>query len=172
MLPVDDRQRPVVAGPGGAVSQPGVQAVPGAREGSAVAGGLGAGHDRRPGMSRRLGQRELWPVFRRTPGGARRAWWCGEPEDAIRAQPPEELDGQIGQQEGQPGHVVAGVEYDQDVWIALAPLPGGAGDGRSPRVVCCGGDQWSASSGRAQTHRVQQRGPRLLRPGSSAATKE
>ena len=104
----------VVIEPGGAVGEPGVHPVPGGGHGGPVPGGHRAGGDLRVRAGRRVGQGQLAAVLAGPavrPGLARRR---GQPHHPVAAQPPEQLHRQVRQQPGQPGHVVAGVEDDQD----------------------------------------------------------
>ena len=45
-------------------------------------------------------------------------------QDAVRAHPAQHLHREILQKEGQAGDVVAGIHHDQDLRIAVRPLPG------------------------------------------------
>ncbi|GAA3236323.1 hypothetical protein GCM10020256_66230 [Streptomyces thermocoprophilus] len=49
---------------------------------------------------------------------------CRTAQDAVRAHPAQHLHGQILQQEGQAGHVISRVHHDQDLRVAVLPLPG------------------------------------------------
>ena len=66
----------------------------------------------------------LRPSLRPVPGRpavrARLARRGREVHDPVRAQPPGDVHGQAVQQPGQPGQVVAGVEDDDDVRVAVA----------------------------------------------------
>ena len=125
---LDDRGWPLVVGPRAAVGQPGVQPIPrrGVR-GSVAAGVAGRDHCRfRPTV--RVGEFELRAVPRRPPGPP---WWRrGEQQHPVRTQPAQQLNRQIGEQERQTGHVVAGVEDQQDVRVAVLDVPGRRGAAR------------------------------------------
>ena len=87
---------------------------------------------------------------------------------SLRSQA-EHLDREITQQPGQPDQVIAGVEDDQDVRVAVVPVPGrnepadhlaDLGGGDLGRII--GRASRTASSGSVQE----------VRPGSSATTSE
>ncbi len=83
---LDDRQRAVVLLPRGAAGQAGVQPVPHARLGGAVAAGVAGGGRVGFGVGGRVGQCELGAVLGGTPDGARLG--CrGEVEDPVGADP-------------------------------------------------------------------------------------
>jgi hypothetical protein len=76
---------------------------------------------------------------------------------------------QVGQDERQPGDVVAGVADDQDVRVAWAPVPG-LGQAADDGAELAGGDGGGVVLGprrTASSTAVQQ-----VRPASSAATTE
>ena len=103
------------------------------------------------------------------PDGGRESWRCRQPHDPVGPQPAQYVDGQVGQDVGESGDVVAGVDDDQD------PRIGG-------RVVS-GGDQalhYAADLDRV-TSATSSAGPRRtasriafheVRPVSRAATNE
>jgi hypothetical protein len=99
--------------------------VPGPGLGVPVPGRLGDGGRRR----RRPGPRVAEPELGAVPGRAAARGRLGRRgrgvHDAVGAQPACHLDGQVAQQPGQPGQVVAGVEDGHDVRVALLPPPGG-----------------------------------------------
>ncbi len=97
------------------------------------------------------------------------ACWRGEVHDPVAAEPAEHLDREITQQPGQPDQVIAGVEDDQDVRVAVVPVPGrnepadhlaDLGGGDLGRII--GRASRTASSGSVQE----------VRSGSSATTSE
>ena len=104
-------------------------------------------------MGGRVGQRELGSVFGRTPGPARLGRGRWEAEDTVRTQPAHQLHRQISQQERQPGHVVPGVEDDQDGRVAGLPVPGLPEPG-DHLADLLGGDRGEVII-RAQADRVQ-----------------
>ena len=99
-------------------------------------------------------------------GGAGRR---GEVQHPVRSQPPGHPDGEIGQLPGQPGHVIAGIEHDQHVRVAVAPVPGvdEPGDDRRTWVAVTSVSSSSGPSRTASKTEVHE-----VRPGSKAATKE
>jgi hypothetical protein len=81
-----------------------------------------------------------------------------QPQDPVAADPADQVDGQIAQDEREPGDVVAGVGDDQNVRVPGLPMPGrdqtaehGAELLRGHRGDVVGG---------SEPGRVQQRGPR------------
>ena len=155
---LDDRQLAGVACPGAAVFQTRMQPVPGLGVSSAVAAGVGRGRDLwwRPVLG--VGQSERDPVPRWAPASARPSWRRRQAQHPVGAQPPEQFHRQVGEQERQPVNVVARVEDDQDVRVAVAVLPGcpqptddlpHLGGGHRGGVVF-----WS------QPHRIEHRSPR------------
>lgn len=82
---------------------------------------------------------------------------CGTQHDPVEADSVHQLDGQIREHEGQPGHVVAGVGHDQDAWIALMPVSGV--DEPTHDLTQLGGGDRGGVVGRAQAYRVQGRRP-------------
>ncbi|QHY94226.1 hypothetical protein SSPS47_03660 [Streptomyces sp. S4.7] len=96
-------------------------------------------------------------------GGA--AWAGIAKHDAVRAEPADQFDGQVGQDVGEAGDVVAGVHDDEDVRVARPPLPclHQPGD-HLPQL---GGGHRGGVVGRPEPDRVQD-----VRPVASAATKE
>jgi hypothetical protein len=150
--------------PGGVVlplplaGQPLVQPLPGAGLRGPVPGGGGAsGHRRgrpRPGVEE--------PELRAVPGRAaargrlrRRGRGVHDP---VAAEPASDLDGQVAQQPGQPGQVVAGVEDGQDVRVAVRPVPGFHQPGG--HVAQLGGGNLGGVVVRADPDGVQRQGPR------------
>lgn len=112
--------------PGGAVGQPRMQPVPGAGPGGAVAGGVGDRSRVRFRVGVGVGEGELAAVLARAPTGAGRSGRCREAKHPVRAQPPEQLPGHIGQQIRQPCHVVAGIEDHENVGVASLMPTGGS----------------------------------------------
>ena len=78
--------------------------------------------------------------------------------DPVAAQPASDLDGQVAQQPGQPGQVVAGVEDGQDVRVAVRPVPGFHQPGG--HVAQLGGGNLGGVVVRADPDGVQRQGPR------------
>jgi len=146
--------------PGGAAGEPRVQPVPGSGRSGAIPGGLGEGGHcgGRPGLL--VGELEFWPVpGRAAPAGA--PGGRGKEQHPVRAKPAQQLCRQVREQERQPGDVIPGVEDDQDLRVALAPVPGG--DHTADDVADLGGGDLGLIVIRAQADRVQHR-----RPGSPA----
>ena len=96
----------------------------------------------------------------------------GEVHHPVRAQPAPDVDRQADQQPGQPGQVIAGVQHDDDVRVALAPAPG-RGQARYHLADLRGGDLGGVV-GRAGPSRTASSGSAShdVRPGSSATTQE
>ena len=124
-----------------------------------VPGGGGArGHRRgrrRPGVCR------AGTPGRAGPGGRTRptAPHVGRGvHDPVAAEPASDLDGQVAQQPGQPGQVVAGVEDGQDVRVAVRPVPGFHQPGG--HVAQLGGGNLGGVVVRADPDGVQRQGPR------------
>ena len=99
------------------MGQPRVHPVPGAATGGAVPGRRRAGGDlraraRSPGRPARSSRRRARGAGRPCPG-----WRGGAGSRITRSlrSRPQQLHGQVRQQPGQPGHVIPGVEDDQDV---------------------------------------------------------
>ena len=92
----------------------------------------------------------------RGPGGGRGA---GAHSTRSDAEPPEQLHRQVGEQERQPAHVVAGVEHDQDVRVTVAVLPGLAQP--ADQLPHLGGGHLGG---------VVRRGPTGPRPGPRSTT--
>ena len=155
---LDDGQLAVVTLPGGAAGELLVQPRPGQRGGGAVPGRLRDGcHGRlRPG--RGLAEDEPGPVPGRAAVRARHPRRGREVHHAVGPQPPGDVHGQAVQQPGQPGQVVAGIEHDHDVRVALAPVPGG--DEPRDDVADLGGGDLGCVVGRAEPDRVQRQRPR------------
>ena len=141
---------------GPAVFQPRMATMPGAGLRGAVAGGLRAAGVLGAGPGGRISQEQQRAMATRaapsTAAGFDRAG-----QYPVRAQPPDQHHRQVGQQERQPAHVVAGVEHDPDGRVARAPVPGPAQPihdlaqlrgGHRGRVV-----------GGSEADRVQHRGP-------------
>ena len=131
----------------------------------AVAGGVGAG-----GVLRR---RARWPGRPgRTPGrgGAGGPVVPGsrgrlrQPQHPVRAQPAEQLDGQVGQQERQPGDVVAGVEHDQDGRVARRASARPRPAGRRPHAAARRSPRWRRRRGPAGPRPAPRSSD--VRPGS------
>lgn len=105
-----------------------------------------------PGV--RLSEDELAAV----PGWAAHRVWMPRRDtpahDPIRAHPGEYLDRQVFQQEGKAGCVISGVRNDEDVRVALLPLPGG--DQSMEQITQLSGGDGSG---------VIPRGPGGVRPG-------
>jgi hypothetical protein len=83
--------------------------------------------------------------------------WGGGEHDPVGAQPPDQLHRQVGQQERQPAHVIAGIEHHQDRRVAGLPVPGRA-QPPDDRAQLVGGDRGGVL-GRAQPDHIQQRRP-------------
>ena len=131
---------------------------PGRRLRGAVPGRLRDRGHRRLRPVRRLAEAEPGPVPGRPavrPGHARRD---REVHDPVRAQPARDVHGQVPQQPGQPGQVIAGIEHDDDVRVALAPVPGR--DEPRDHVTDLGGGDLGGVIGRAEPDRVQRQRPR------------
>lgn len=102
-----------------------------------------------------------------TRGGAA---WAGVPEhDAVRAESADQLDGQVGQDVGEAGDVVAGVHDDDDVRVARPPLPGMHQPG--DHLTQLGGGH-RGGIGHGPSRIASSAAVQDVRPGSSAATKE
>lgn len=149
---------------------PWVDPVPGLGLGLAVMGGVGDRGDRRLGPGLRFGEAEFRAVFGRPAVDAVHPRWFRQAHDAVGAAPADQLDGQVAQDPGQAGDVVAGVADARDVRVSGLPLAGGdeplnysseLGSGDGGRVVCSG------PSRIASRIAVQE-----VAPGSSSATKE
>jgi hypothetical protein len=91
------------------------------------------------------------------PGQAAAARRRREVQHPVRAQPPGHLDREVFQLPGQPGHVVPGVEDDQHVRVAGAPVPGGGQRG-DDLADLGGGDLRFIVIG-AEPDRIQHRRP-------------
>jgi hypothetical protein len=154
---LDDGQRTVVTEPGGAVGEPGMHLVPGLRHGHPVPGGHRARGDLRGRPRRRVSERQLAAVLAGPAVRAGLARRRGQQHHPVAAQPAEQLHGQVSEQPGEPGHVVAGVEDDQDGRVTLTPVPGLDQPGDNLADLNCG--HLSLVVIRAQAHRVQHRGP-------------
>ncbi len=154
----DDGQFAVVMiFPGGAVGEPGMQPVPGLGHGGAIPGGLGGGGHRGNEPAGLIGQLEL-PAVPGWPAPAAPPWRRREVQHPVRAQPAQQFHGQAGQQVRQPGHVIPGVEDDQDVRVALMPVPGLDQPGH--HLADLGGGHLGLIITRPEANRVQHRGPR------------
>ena len=117
------------------------------------------------------------PRFMGIQGGVRQpgrppglAWWRhGELQHPVRTQPAQQLNRQVGEQERQAGHVVSGVEDQQDVRVAVLDVPG-------PRIrpmtsrTCVAVTLVSSSSGVMRT--ASSTAVNEVRPGSNAAMTE
>jgi hypothetical protein len=119
------------------------------------------------GPGGRLVQGELGAVLGRPSGGPRWPGWLGQAQNAVGADPAEQLEGQIGQHERQPGDVLAGVHDDQVVRATIVPMPGG--DQPADDVAELLGGHRGGIVGRPRTDSTAVQD---VRPGASAATKE
>ena len=155
---LDDREFGLVVDPAAAAGQSGVNAVPAGRDCGAVAGGLGAGGVPRFGPGGGPVEGDHRAVLGRPPIRPRQARAFGQAQDPIRTQPPDQLHGQIGQDVGEAGDVVAGVGHDHDARIARAPLP--RADQPDDHAAELGGGDRGGVVGGAESDRVQHRGPR------------
>jgi hypothetical protein len=95
------------------------------------------------------------PAGRLPPVGRRRG--DGGEHHPVGADPPDQLDRQVGQHERQPAHVVAGIEHHQHRRIPGLPVPGRA-QPLDHRAQLLGGDRGGVLR-RVQAARVQQRRP-------------
>ena len=129
----------------------------GAGFGGAVAAGVGDGERVGLGVGGRIGECELPPVPGRAADGGCSWWWRGA-EHAVGAESPQQLHGQISQQVRQAGHVIAGVEHDEDVGIS-GLVPPGLLEPPDHLAQLGGGHRGRIVTG-TQAHRIQQRGPR------------
>ncbi len=144
--------------PRAAALQARMHPVPGEGVGCAVAGGLGRGGGVGcvPGVG--LGQSEHAAVAARAAAAGRGAGCAGVAQQhAVRAQPHHDLHGQVGQDVGQAGAVVAGVHDDEDVRIAVLPVAGG--DDAVDDFAQLGGGDSGGVVGRSQAHGVQEGDP-------------
>jgi hypothetical protein len=89
------------------------------------------------------------------------AWRRWQPHHPVAAQPSQQLGGQVRQQVSEPGHVITGVEDDQDDRVTLAPVPGRNQPGDD--VTDLGSGYRGLVVIRAQAHGIQNR-----RPGGAA----
>lgn len=117
-----DGEFTVVLQPDRTVGQTRVDPVPRLGFGLAVVHGVGGRDNRRLGAGLRFGEAELRPVLGRvaTAGmGAMELLTRGRrtAHHPVRADPPDQLDGQIPQDPGQAGDVVVGVHDDRDVRV-------------------------------------------------------
>jgi len=135
-----------------------MDSVPGVGLGGAVAGGGGVGVVGRLGPGGLVGQPQFWAVVAGPADRGRGAGRRGEAHHPAGAQSPEELDRQITQIVRQAGGVIAGVGHDQDRCVALAPVSGG--DQPVDDLPHLPAGHRRLVVGRAEPHRVQQRGPR------------
>jgi hypothetical protein len=148
----------LVVQPGPAVGEPGMHPVPCHRLGFPIAGGVGDGRHLRlvPGVG--LGQGEGSAVLAGSASlGAVTVRWCGSKQHPVGAETAHQLDRQVREDESEAGDVVAGVHHDQDVRVTVAPVP--CSDDPVDNFAELGGGHRSGVVGRAQPHRVQQRGP-------------
>lgn len=143
--------------PGRAVGEPGVDPVPCLRFGFAVVAGVGDGGDRGFGPGLRFGEAEFRAVLGR-PGTFRvvDARWFRQAHDAVGADPADQLDGQVAQDPGQAGDVVARVRDDH---VRTASLPLACGDEPLDNTPQLGGRDRGRIVRRAEPDRVQDRGP-------------
>jgi hypothetical protein len=140
------------------VGQPRVHPVPGGGHGLPVPGGQRARGDLRSRPGRRVSQRQFPAVLTGPAHGAGLARRRRQLHHPVAAQPPEQLHRQVRQQPGQPGHVVAGVEDDQDGRVAFPPVPSGGQPG--DHVADLDRGYLGLVVTGPQPHRVQHRGPR------------
>jgi hypothetical protein len=166
---LDDGQLAVVVDPAGAAGQPGVDLVPAGRDCGAVAGGLGADGALRGGPGGGPVQGDLWTVFGWAfvrAGPLRR---LGQAQHSVGAQTTDQLDGQLGQDVGEPGDVVTCGGDDEDLGVTGPQCP-------AVIIRPITARSWSAvtavgssvrSSRTASSMAVQQ-----VRPHSRAATNE
>jgi hypothetical protein len=107
------------------------------------------------------------------PGGAAvragRARRRGEVHHPVAARPARHLDGQVPQQPGQPGQVIAGTEDGQDVRVAVTPVPS-TGDPHHDVADCAAVTAVASLAGPSRT--ASSGSVHEVRPGSSAAMKE
>src|SRR5258708_34415492 len=123
--PLDDRQVAGVVEPAGAAGQPRVDPIPGGRGRRPVVAGRGAGHRVRCGPGRGVGEGQFGAVVAGASDGGRESWRCRQPHDPVGPQPAQHVDGQVGQDVGESGDVVAGVDDDQDPRIGGRVVSGG-----------------------------------------------
>ena len=147
------------------MGQLGVQPVPGAGPGGAVETCVGDSFGVRGASGVGLPEDE----FAAVPGRAAHRVWLARrnspAQDLVRAHRGEHLDRQVFQQERQAGCVVSGVRDDEDVGVALLPLPGS--DQPVEQVLQLPGGDSGGVVPRAR--RSASKGAvHELRPGSSA----
>lgn len=136
----------------------GMQPVPAAGQGGAVEAGAGDGLGVRGAPGVGLSEDELVSVPGRASHRARKAGRGGPAQDTVRTHPGQHhLHGQISQDEGQTGCVVAGVRDDEGVRVAGLPLA--CRDQSTDQLAqLSGGDGGVIVSG-CQTKGVQRCGP-------------
>jgi hypothetical protein len=81
----------------------------------------------------------------------------GGEHDPVGADPPHQVNRQVGQDEGEAAHVVAGVEHHHDRRVTGPPVPGRAQPAHD-RAQLGGGDRGGVV-GRAEADYIQRRGP-------------
>ena len=106
------------------MGQPRVYPVPGSGDRRPVPGSQRGGDGLRGRPGRRVGERQLPAVLAGAARGVRLARRRGQLHHPVTAQPAQHLGGQIRQQERQPGHVISGIEDNQDGRVPLPPVPG------------------------------------------------
>lgn len=143
--------------PGRTVGEPGVDPVPCLGLGRAVVAGVGNGSDRGLGPALRLGKPEFRAVLGWPTVDAVHPRWFRQTHDAAGADPADHLDGQVAQDPGQAGDVVAGIADDHNVRAPGLPLARGDKPlNDSSKLVS--GDRGRIVR-RAKPDRVQDRGP-------------
>jgi hypothetical protein len=147
-----------VVEPGAARGQAGVHPVPGKGFGCPVARGIADGGlvGSVPGV--RFGEGEDTAVLAGLPASRGGATGSGVAEhDSVRAQACDQFDGQVGQDVGEAGDVVAGVHHDENVWVTGPPLPRVHEPGDD--LAELGGGHRGGVVGGPQADRVQHGGP-------------
>lgn len=139
--------------------QTGVHPVPGQGLGLAVAAGV-AGRGLLGGVPGvRFGEGEDTAVLAGLSAARGGTSGAGVAEHhPVRAQPADQLEGQVGQDVGEAGDVVAGVHDDDDVRVAGPPLPGVHEPGED--ITDLGGGHRGGVVGRPEPDRVQHGRPR------------
>ena len=134
-----------------------MQPSPGRGPGGAVPGGRGAGGRGRGGPGSLIGEPERGAVPQRAAVGAGQPGRGREVHHPVAAQPAEHFGRQVAQQPGQPGQVIAGVEDDHDVRVAVVPVPGG--DDPPDDLADLRRGHLGGVIGRAEPDRVQRQRP-------------